>query len=66
MKGLLHVQTSDILAELISKHEKLAAADGGKARKAVDVPSLASLFRAGQLVQCSIVDLQDGDSSAGV
>lgn len=50
----------------MSKQEKLAAAEGGKPRKAADVPSLSSLFRAGQLVQCSIVDLQDGDSGAGV
>ena len=63
----LRLQASDILAELLAKQEKLAsAAEGGKARKAADVPSLTSLFHVGQLVQGSIVDLQNADSGTGL
>ncbi|BDA47226.1 probable protein RRP5 homolog [Coccomyxa sp. Obi] len=58
-------EASDVLAELLAKQERAGAAEGIKARKAADVPSLASLFRVGQLVQCSIVDLQDATPSTG-
>ncbi len=59
------VQASDVLAEMLAKQDKAGAAEGVKARKAADVPSLTSLFRAGQLVQCSIIDLQDAVPKTG-
>ena len=56
--GCMPVQASDVLAGLL---KKAGAADGALPKGAAwppGVPQLPELFRAGQLVRCTVMDLQ--------
>ena len=67
-------QASDVLAELLRKQERAAAAaqaEGGtagakaRAAKGVQVPDLAELVRVGQLVRCVVAELQGREGGGG-
>jgi hypothetical protein len=61
----MRVQASDVLGDLLRKKEEQQAEAGvAKARgRAPEVPSLVNLFHVGQLVRCSVTDLQDREAA---
>lgn len=60
---LRFVQTSAVLQQLLKTSEQQAAVGMAKARtKPAEIPSLGNLFHVGQLVRCTVEDLQDGDT----